>query len=176
MTQYIETEAPPELVDLVIEDARWSDAGLGALADQAVRAGLAELGLGDQGYTMCVMGCDDARIAVLNADFRGKAQPTNVLSWPAQDHLTPKAGQRPVLPDPGAADDPENLGDIAISYDTCLAEAAAASKPLADHVRHLVVHGFLHLLGFDHIRDADAHLMAAIEVRALARMGLCDPY
>lgn len=171
-----ENSGPPGLVDLVIEDDRWEAAVLGGLADQAVRAGLAELGLPEAGFTLCLMGCDDARIAELNADFRGKAKPTNVLSWPSEDHITPKAGQMPDLPAAGMADDPFSLGDIAISYDTCLTEAQAAGKPMADHVRHLVLHGLLHLLGFDHIRDADAELMEAIEVRALARMGLSDPY
>ena len=73
-------------------------------------------------------------------------------------------------------DDPESLGDIAISYDTCAAEAAAAGKLMADHVSHLIVHGLLHLLGYDHIRAADGDLMEAAEVRILARLGLSDPY
>lgn len=176
MMDDMEPEGPPGLVDLVIEDDRWLAADLGGMADQAVRAGLAELGLSEAGFTLCLMGCDDARIAELNADFRGKAKPTNVLSWPSMDHITPKPGALPPLPLPGDADDPFSLGDIAISYDTCAAEALAAGKPLADHVRHLVLHGFLHLLGFDHIRNADAALMEATEVQALARMGLSDPY
>lgn len=176
MMDDLKDDGTPELVDLVIEDDRWEAANLGGLADQAVRAGLAELGLPEVGFTLCLMGCDDARIAELNADFRGKATPTNVLSWPSEDHITPKPGQLPALPEPGAAEDPFSLGDIAISYDTCLAEAEAASKPMADHVRHLVLHGFLHLLGFDHIRPADGDLMEAIEVQALARLGLSDPY
>ena len=82
----------------------------------------------------------------------------------------------PELPEPGEADDPESFGDIAISYDTCAAEAEAAGKPLTDHVTHLVVHGLLHLLGYDHVRDADGDLMEATEVRILARLGLSDPY
>lgn len=176
MMDDMEMDAPLGLVDLVIEDERWQAADLGGMADQAVRAAMAELGLPEMGFTLCLMGCDDARIAELNADFRGKAKPTNVLSWPSEDHVAPKSGALPPLPAPGDHDDPYSLGDIAISYDTCMAEAEAASKPMADHVRHLVVHGFLHLLGFDHIRDADADLMEAIEVRALARMGVSDPY
>jgi len=82
----------------------------------------------------------------------------------------------PDLPEPGAPDDPESLGDIAMSYDTCAAEAAEAGKPMADHVSHLIVHGLLHLLGYDHIRVADGDLMEAAEVRILARLGLSDPY
>jgi probable rRNA maturation factor len=164
------------LVDTVLEDDRWQAFGLEALADRAVRAALAELTLPAEGFTLCLMGCDDARIRVLNGDFRGKAQPTNVLSWPSEDRASDDEGGQPDQPDPGTAEDPEALGDIAISYDTCAAEAVEAGKPLADHVSHLVVHGLLHLLGYDHIRDGDAALMEATEARILAHLGLSDPY
>lgn len=163
------------LVDIVIEDDRWTALGLEALALRAVRAGFAEVRLAEAGFTLCLMGCDDARIRELNGDFRGKAKATNVLSWPSEERGA-DAGCVPELPEPGEADDPESLGDIAISYDTCAAEAQAAGKPLADHVTHLVVHGLLHLLGYDHIRADDGDLMEATEVRILARLGLCDPY
>lgn len=164
------------LVDIVIEDDRWQVLGLETLADQAARAALAELGLPDTGFTLCVMGCDDARILVLNGDFRGKAKPTNVLSWPSEERSSDDEGGVPDLPEPGPADDPEHLGDIAVAYETCAAEATEAGKPFADHVTHLIVHGLLHLLGYDHIRDGDAALMEGIEVRALARLGLSNPY
>lgn len=164
------------LVDTVFEDDRWEAFGLAPLADRAVRAALTELNLPEAGFTLCLMACDDARIAELNGDFRAKAKPTNVLSWPSEERGSDDEGGQPDLPEPGGADDPEHLGDIAISYDTCMAEAAEADKPAADHVTHLVIHGFLHLLGYDHIRDGDAAVMEGIEVRALARLGLCDPY
>ena len=162
------------LVDTVCEDARWETFGLPDLAETAVIAAFAELGLPQQGYTLCLMGCNDARIATLNAGFRGNPQPTNVLSWPAEDRASP--GAIPDLPEPGAANDPENLGDIAIAFETCTREAAASAKPIADHVTHLVVHGLLHLLGYDHATDADAAIMEALEVRILATLGLSDPY
>ena len=162
------------LVDIVIEDARWDAFGIEALAEAAVRAAFAELGLDPKGFSLCLMGCDDARIMELNGDFRGKAKPTNVLSWPSEERATP--GEVPELPQAGEADDPEHLGDIAISYETCAAEAEAADKSMRDHVTHLVVHGFLHLLGYDHVQDVDATVMEATEVRILARMGLSDPY
>ncbi|MFN3847582.1 MAG: rRNA maturation RNase YbeY, partial [Paracoccaceae bacterium] len=76
----------------------------------------------------------------------------------------------------GTPDAPWSLGDIAISFDTCQREAEAAGKPMADHVMHLVVHGFLHLLGYDHISDADATLMEQREVAILATLGVDDPY
>lgn len=163
------------LVDIVIEDARWEAFGLESLAEPAVCAAFAELGLPEAGFTLCLMGCDDTRILELNGDFRGKAKPTNVLSWPSEERGA-QEGAVPDLPEPGEPDDPESLGDIAISYDTCAAEAAEAGKPMADHVSHLIVHGLLHLLGYDHIREADGDLMEAAEVRILARLGLSDPY
>lgn len=164
------------LVDIVIEDPRWEEAGLEALAETAISAALVELGLPRAGFTLCLMGCDDARIAGLNADFRGKPRPTNVLSWPSDERGAAEDGALPDLPEPGEDDMPEELGDIAIAFDTCAAEAAQAGKPMADHVSHLVVHGFLHLLGFDHVREGDAARMEALEVRILARLGLSDPY
>jgi probable rRNA maturation factor len=164
------------LVDTVIEDARWETIGLSALADAAVRATLAEGRIDPAGLTLCLMACDDVRIAALNAEFRGKPAPTNVLSWPSEDRAATSPGAVPDAPEPGPPDDPDSLGDMALSYDTCAAEAAAQDKPLSDHVTHLVVHGTLHLLGYDHEDEADADLMEATEVRILATLGVADPY
>ena len=165
-----------DLVETVIEDARWEAFGLAPLAERAGRAVLAGLDLPVTGFQISLMGCDDARIAVLNAGFRGRPQPTNVLSWPSDERGTDMAGKAPDAPEPGPADDPEPLGDIAIAWDTCVAEAEAQGKPMADHVMHLVVHGVLHLLGYDHVDDEDAALMEGLEVRILASLGVSDPY
>jgi probable rRNA maturation factor len=164
------------LVDTVIEDDRWQAFGLEARAESAARATLAGLGLDPVGFQIVVMGCDDARIASLNADFRGKPQPTNVLSWPAEDLSPDEPGGDPLPPEPGEPDDPESLGDIAIAWETCEREAAEQGKAMADHVTHLLVHGVLHLLGHDHIEEADATRMESIEVRVLATLGIADPY
>jgi probable rRNA maturation factor len=165
-----------KVVDIVIEDARWESFGLERLAERACRAALDALGLGSAGYQVVLMGCDDARIAGLNADFRGKPVPTNVLSWPSEERGAEVAGDEPDLPEPGDEDDPCALGDIAIAHETCLREAAAAGKPAEDHVTHLIVHGLLHCLGYDHEDDADAAVMEGHEVRILASLGLPDPY
>lgn len=157
--------------DVIIEDPRWQDAGLETVADKATDAVLSHLGLDDD-WEICVMGCDDARIAELNAEFREKPTPTNVLSWPSEERGAAQAGQ---TPEPPQGPDPE-LGDIAISYDTCQREAHEAGKPFTDHVTHLVIHGILHLLGYDHIRDEDATLMERIEVEILGKLGIPDPY
>jgi len=153
--------------ETLIEDDRWAEAGLPALAHEAAVATLGHLGLAGE---VSVMGCDDTRIATLNAAFRGKAVPTNVLSWPSEERAAEEDGGTPVPPD-----DPE-LGDIAISYDTCAREAEAAGITMADHTTHLIVHAVLHLLGYDHERDGDATLMEGLETEILGNMGIADPY
>ena len=125
--------------------------------------------------SVSLLACDDARIATLNADFRGKPTPTNVLSWPEEDLASDEDGGTPQPPRP----DPDgtlSLGDIAIAYETCAGEAAAQNKPFSAHVTHLLVHGTLHLLGYDHIRDRDATRMETEEVEILGKLGLPDPY
>jgi probable rRNA maturation factor len=160
------------MIDILIEDERWQALDLEALAERANAATLAHLGLQSEDWDVCVMACDDARIAELNAEFREKPTPTNVLSWPSEERGADIDGAHPEIPQ---GPDPE-LGDIAIAYDTCARESEAAGKPMTDHVTHLLVHGVLHLLGFDHIRDKDAALMEGLEVEILGKLGLSDPY
>jgi probable rRNA maturation factor len=159
-----------EPVEVLLEDARWGEAGIEALAARAARAALVAVGRDPELHEIGVLACDDARIAALNAEFRGKAVPTNVLSWPAFAGAAPE--EPPGLPGEG----PLFLGDLAIAYDTCAAEAASAGIPFADHVTHLLVHGILHLLGHDHLGDAEAEAMEAIETNVLATMGIANPY
>lgn len=161
------------LIDCIIEDDRWTSAGLEPLAEAAARATLTHLGLTPEDWEVSLLACDDARITTLNADFRDKPTPTNVLSWPSEDRAPEHAGDHPNQPTPGP--EPE-LGDIAIAFETCLREAQEAAKPMADHVTHLIVHATLHLLGYDHVRDADATVMEGLEVEILGKMGLPDPY
>ena len=159
--------------DTILEDDRWDEAGLSALAERAVAATMAHLGLAPGDWEVAVLGCNDARITELNGEFREKAGPTNVLSWPSEERAADAPGTAPDLPESGG--DPE-LGDIAIAYETCVAEADEAGRPFAHHVTHLIVHGTLHLLGYDHIDDRDAALMERIEVEILATLGIPDPY
>ncbi len=160
-------------IDIAMEDPRWEQAGLEALADRAAQATFAHLHISDA--EIAILACDDARIAELNADFRAKPVPTNVLSWPSDERGAETEGGAPFPPEP----DPDGtleLGDIAIAYDTCATEAASAGKSLPDHATHLIVHGILHLLGYDHIRDGDATVMERLEVEILGKLGLDDPY
>jgi probable rRNA maturation factor len=159
--------------EVIVEDTRWSGAGLEALAARASEATLAHLGLDPAVWEISLLACDDSRIMALNAGFRGKPAATNVLSWPAEDLSAglPGTPPRPPVPDPEPF-----LGDIAIAWETCAREAAEGGRPLADHVTHLVVHAVLHLLGYDHIRDPDATLMETTEIEILGKLGVRDPY
>jgi probable rRNA maturation factor len=156
------------MIDVILEDERWTD--LEALAAAACEATLAHLGLDPARYEIVVLGADDARVAALNGQFRGAARPTNVLSWPSEERGAPTPGARPAPPRQA------ELGDIALSWETCADEAERHGRDLGAHVTHLLVHGTLHLLGYDHETDADAGLMETVEVEILARMGLPDPY
>ena len=163
------------ILDINIEDARWEAADLEGLASKAAAAVLLRLGIDEDEAELSVLGCNDARIADLNAEFRGKPTPTNVLSWPAEERAADIEGEMPEVPeaDPFGAIE---LGDIAIAYETCAREAEAGGKTLEAHTTHLLVHGILHLLGFDHERDRDATLMEGLETEILGKMGIEDPY
>jgi probable rRNA maturation factor len=114
------------------------------------------------GLEVALLLTDDAAMRELNRLWRGKDTPTDVLSFPAPE----QPGNRGVRP----------LGDIALGFETVAAEAEAQAKTLADHAAHLIVHGVLHLLGYDHGTEAEASEMEALEVKALARLGIADPY
>jgi probable rRNA maturation factor len=164
-------------IEVIVEDDRWGAVDLDRLAARAGHAALVHAGLDPDAWELCVLACDDSRIATLNADFRGKPAPTNVLSWPAQERAPETPGARPAPP---VVDTPEEeaafLGDIAIAWETCAREAEAAGREVSDHATHLVVHAVLHLLGYDHERDLDATLMETTEVAILGKLGVSDPY
>jgi probable rRNA maturation factor len=163
---------------VIVEDDRWGAVDLDRLAARASHAALAHAGLDPTEWEICLLGCDDSRIAALNADFRGKPAPTNVLSWPSQERAPGTPGARPAPPvvDTPDAEEAAFLGDIAIAWETCAREADAAGRTVADHATHLIVHAVLHLLGYDHERDLDATLMEATEVAILGKLGVSDPY
>ncbi|WP_414897165.1 rRNA maturation RNase YbeY [Rhodovulum sp. YEN HP10] len=163
-------------IEILFEDDRWAEAGLERLAETACRETLTHLGLDPDAHEISLLACDDMRIAGLNETFRGKAAPTNVLSWPTEDLAAEADGDAPLPPEPEIEGAPVELGDIAIAWETCLREAREQGKPFNDHVTHLMVHGCLHLLGYDHVRSRDAALMEGIEVEILAKLGLADPY
>jgi probable rRNA maturation factor len=118
----------------------------------------------DAPVEVSVLLTDDPSVARLNRDYRGMDRPTNVLSFPAD---------APICAGMSA---PRLLGDVVVALETTAREAVAAGTPLADHLAHLVVHGTLHLCGFDHEEDGEAQRMEALEVELLAGLGIADPY
>lgn len=169
----------PQIVDCVVEDERWNNVGLTGLAEAATIATFKHLRV-PSGFEVSLLACDDARIAELNTEFRDKGTATNVLSWPSEERAVDIAGEHPNKPalEPHVEEFgmPAELGDIAISYDTCFREAEAEDKPFEHHVTHLLVHGVLHLLGYDHIREKDANLMECLEREILETLSIPDPY
>ncbi len=150
-------------LDIMIEAGDWNrleDAE--ALAQKAAEAALAVTYEADEKFEASVMLTDDAQIRELNRTWRGKDKPTNVLSFPA--------------PEQPGLDGPRHLGDIALAYETLVRESEEESKELAHHFAHLIIHGVLHLLGYDHEVEAEADIMEALEVKALATLGIADPY
>jgi probable rRNA maturation factor len=150
------------MIEVEIEDDAWALAlpEAAAVAERAGQAVLDEIEPADGGEeqgVVVLLTSDDA-VAELNQRFRGKAGPTNVLSFPASAN-------------------PENhLGDVALAHGVCAREAADQGKTLDQHLAHLVVHGVLHLLGYDHETDGEAEAMEALERSILESLGVPDPY
>ena len=163
-------------IDILIDAAEWEAVDLPGLAQAACEATLQVLQLTPAHFAVSLLACDDARIAELNTEFRGKPTPTNVLSWPSEDRAPQTPGTMPELPDDALQGPPLELGDLALAFQTCAREAGEGNKPLAHHLTHLIIHVLLHCLGYDHETDPDADLMEGLETRILATMGLPDPY
>ncbi len=166
----------PPLVDVVIEDEGWNGQGLPSLAERAARAALDGIGFRPEEFAIACLAAGDAQVAALNGSFRGKATPTNVLSWPSEERGAASPGGQPRLPSNPSGEEPLELGDIALGLETCLREAAEAERTPGDHLSHLIVHATLHLLGYDHETEEDAALMEGMETRVLAGLGIADPY
>ena len=162
-------------LDIAIDaDAEWdSSTSWAELAQAAAVAAIAEsafpqLAGGERTVELSLRLATDAEVLALNAEWRGKDKPTNVLSFPMTEPAE--------LADANRAGPELMLGDIILARGVCAAEAEAKAIPLERHAAHLMVHGTLHLLGYDHMDEASAIDMEARETRALARMGIADPY
>ena len=162
-------------LDIAIDsDEEWDSSNDWAeLARSAAVAAIAEsafpqLGSGARSVELSVRLASDAEVHALNSEWRGKDKPTNVLSFPMAepDELEISDAAGPEL----------MLGDVILARGVCAAEAADKGIPLESHAAHLMVHGTLHLLGYDHMDDDSAADMEARETRALARLGIADPY
>ena len=160
-------DTQPDLaVDVLFESEAWQ---MLPEAEDIVRSAIAfaitsKLAMRRRKAELSVLLCNDKTIADLNARWRGQAQPTNVLSFPVPPRPGVTLAER--IP----------LGDIAIAYETLAREAGEQGKTVSDHLSHLVVHGFLHLLGYDHHMDGEAERMERLERDILAGIGIADPY
>lgn len=152
-------------VAIEVEDEAWGTVpGLEDLAQDAVAAVLSIAAPQDIPCDVAVLFTDDASIAEINAAWRGMDKPTNVLSFPTPDDMpVPDGEARP-------------LGDIVLAHGVISREAAEQAKTLRDHTAHLIVHGTLHLLGYDHESDDEAEEMETLETRILKDLGISDPY
>lgn len=165
--------APTLKVDVLIRAPAWrralpharrlAETAAGAAFAAAAGAKRARQGMAAEA---AVVLADDRTVRTLNRDWRGQDKPTNVLAFAAGEGVV-------VRPVPG---EPLALGDVVVALQTARAEAKAEGKRLADHFRHLVVHGMLHLLGRDHRTDAEARRMERLETTVLAGLGIADPY
>lgn len=155
-------------LDIDIED--WPAGEWEGLAERA-SAAAAEVApeLTNSRLSVSLLLTSDAEVHALNREWRERDKPTNVLSFPMleRDELLELAGEGP----------PVMLGDLALAYETCAREAEEKDVPLEHHAAHLMVHGLLHLAGYDHVHsDAEAEAMEAMETAALAKLGIADPY
>jgi probable rRNA maturation factor len=157
-------------VDVSASDECWqAEPQSEAIVQRAIAAAAALTGVVRGPCEVAVLLTSDAEIQAMNAQWRGIDKPTNVLSFPA-----PAA---PPMPDDDDSEPPPRaLGDIAIAFETVRSEAASEDKAFADHLAHLAVHGFLHLIEYDHEDDSDAEIMEETERRILAALGVADPY
>jgi probable rRNA maturation factor len=160
------TFALPFTEVLIVADGWRIEPDVEAVIHRAIGTAAEIVNAGTGEAELAVMLTDDAGIRTLNSNWRGIDKPTNVLSFPA---LQPTGGG-------GPDDAPRMLGDIAIAYETTRKEADDEQKPFDHHLSHLAVHGFLHLIGYDHETDDDAAAMEGLEQEILAQLGIPDPY
>ena len=162
------TDSLPATEVLIVADCWNAEAEAEAVIFRAIAAaaGMVDADTGDA--ELAIMLTDDAGIRTLNQNWRGIDKATNVLSFPA---IQPPSGH-----EPDDTDAPRMLGDIAIAYQTTHREADEEQKTFANHLSHLAVHGFLHLVGYDHEKDGEAEAMEALERDILATIGIPDPY
>ena len=154
----------PVAAEVVRDADGWPDEDvLQRISDRAIAAACSA---GDlsllENASLAILFADDAAVRRLNAEFRDQHKPTNVLSFPASGD--------------GGFGEASHLGDIVLAFETVVAEAERGATPFEHHVTHLVMHGFLHLLGYDHMDDEEAQVMERLETLALSELGIADPY
>jgi len=174
---------------LSIEESGWQEAApagmsLDLLVERAARAALTAAAPNLRQGEVSIVLASDARVRELNREWRGLDKPTNVLSFPGGDPDDFEEDEEEDEPPPAREEEQEDydgpppmqLGDVILAWPTVRREADEQGKPVAAHMSHLVVHGMLHLLGFDHEEEEQAGIMEGLEVAILAGLGIADPY
>lgn len=148
----------PPALDITVQHKQWirDIRDVQNLVLSLVGVTLKKAGVNDEGQELSVVLADDGFVQNLNKQWRGKDKPTNVLSFPQ--------------------DEPMMLGDVILAFETVKQESSEQNKRFEDHTAHLIVHGILHLLGHDHMNDADAEIMEALEIEILDAVGIKNPY
>ena len=164
-------------LNILVEEKSWNEFDLNFMGSKALELALLSIHINSLNYEYSILACDNNRITDLNYKFREKKFPTDILSWPEFDLKNAKPGLYPKSPPISEnAEALIDLGNIAIAYEACFNELENTNINHYDHLMHLLLHGCLHLLGFDHQDSSDASLMESIEISSLSSLGISNPY
>jgi probable rRNA maturation factor len=164
--------------NVLFKDKRWTEVPLEEIAKTALNL-IVDRFLGkNNNFEVSILASNDSEIRKLNKNFRGKNTNTNIISWPEYNPQSKQPGDFPKQINKSKSD-PEGktfLGNLAISFERCSTEAEEKNINFEDHILHLLLHGYLHLVGFNHQNELDATLMENIEIRLLSGVGIKNPY
>ena len=166
------------IINITFKDKRWVKIPLEEIAKGALKLIIDKFLGEDNNFEISILASDDTEIRELNKNFRGNDSSTNIISWPEHEIQSNQLDHNPDLVDKlkSGFERLTFLGNLAISFDRCSSEAEEKNIKFEDHVLHLLLHGCLHLIGFDHQNELDANLMEDIEIRLLSVVGIKNPY
>ena len=165
-------------INIIFKDKRWMKIPLEEIAKGALKLIADRFAAKENNFEISILASNDNEIKELNKNFRGTDSITNIISWPEQESQSRQAGHLPIKMDKFKSDSEGIifLGNLAISFERCSTEAKEKNTYFEDHILHLLLHGCLHLIGFDHQNESDATLMENIEIRLLSGVGIKNPY
>ena len=166
------------IANVVFKDNRWKKLPLKKLAMDSLNLIADDVLQKNNDFEISILATNDSEVTYLNNNFRGYNRPTNILSWPERRYERKKPGLFPQLVSTSSfySDGSNFLGNLAVSFDRCSIEAQEENLAFEDHLYHLLIHGCLHLVGFDHENELDAELMEDIEKKLLSKLGIENPY
>ena len=165
-------------INIIFKDKRWVNIPLEAIAKGALKLIIDKFLGQDNNFEVSILASADAEIKELNKNFRGNNTSTNIISWPEHESQIKQPGHFPeqINKYQSRSEGVTFLGNLAISFERCSTEAIEKNIHFEDHILHLLLHGCLHLIGFDHQNELDANLMEDIEIRLLSGVGIKNPY